>query len=239
MPDLEPGIVEKLVAAGITTVESVADMTPEQLEEVPGIGPKTVEKISIAVNNYFASLDAAANGLPDAGEAVGEDVSVEEEARDPAATESGESDDAAGEASEEVEAAERDDAETGDEQLAAESDVEPSDEGGLSGDEEGLPDDPVSSRRAWKSWPTKGSLSRLKSLMASKTRLWPMKANASSTSARRRRTRMCPTKKNLASKDKPVTSGQWSVRVRRLCRCLVSGDEFKEKQCRCRAVEFN
>ena len=37
-------------------------MTPEQLEEVPGIGPKTVEKISIAVNNYFASLDAAAEG---------------------------------------------------------------------------------------------------------------------------------------------------------------------------------
>ena len=60
VPDLEPGIIEKLVAAGITTVEAVADMTPEQLEEVPGVGPKTVEKISIAVNNYFSSLDAAA-----------------------------------------------------------------------------------------------------------------------------------------------------------------------------------
>ena len=59
IPDLEPAIVEKLVAAGITTVEAVADMTPEQLEEVPGIGPKTVEKISIAVNNYFSSLEAA------------------------------------------------------------------------------------------------------------------------------------------------------------------------------------
>jgi N utilization substance protein A len=58
VPDLEPGIIEKLVAAGITTVEQVADMTPEQLEEIPGVGPKTVEKISIAVNNYFSSLEA-------------------------------------------------------------------------------------------------------------------------------------------------------------------------------------
>ncbi len=57
VPDLEPGIVEKLVAAGITTVEQVADMTPEQLEEIPGVGPKTIEKISIAVNNYFSSLE--------------------------------------------------------------------------------------------------------------------------------------------------------------------------------------
>ena len=41
----------------MNTVESLADMTPEQLEAIEGIGPKTVEKISIAVNNYFASLD--------------------------------------------------------------------------------------------------------------------------------------------------------------------------------------
>ena len=62
VPELEPGIIEKLVAAGITTVEQVADMTPEQLEEIPGVGPKTVEKISIAVNNYFSSLEAPAEG---------------------------------------------------------------------------------------------------------------------------------------------------------------------------------
>jgi transcription termination/antitermination protein NusA len=58
VPELEPGIIEKLVAAGVTTVEQVADMTPEQLEEIPGVGPKTIEKISIAINNYFSSLEA-------------------------------------------------------------------------------------------------------------------------------------------------------------------------------------
>jgi len=54
---LGEGLIEKLAAAGITTVESLADMTPEQLEAIEGIGPKTVEKISLAVNNYFSALD--------------------------------------------------------------------------------------------------------------------------------------------------------------------------------------
>ncbi|MBZ5509610.1 MAG: transcription termination factor NusA [Acidobacteriia bacterium] len=57
VPDLGEGLLEKLTAAGVSTVEQLADMTPEQLEAIPGIGPKTVEKISIAVNNYFSSLE--------------------------------------------------------------------------------------------------------------------------------------------------------------------------------------
>ena len=77
VPELEPGIIEKLLAAGITTVEQVADMTPEQLEEIPGVGPKTVEKISIAVNNYFSSLDAAAAAAPVEGEVEGAEIAGE------------------------------------------------------------------------------------------------------------------------------------------------------------------
>ncbi len=57
VPGLGEGIIERLTAAGVTTVESLADMTPEQLEAIEGIGPKTVEKISLAVNNYFSSLE--------------------------------------------------------------------------------------------------------------------------------------------------------------------------------------
>jgi N utilization substance protein A len=67
---LGEGLIEKLSAAGVTTVESLADMTPEQLEAIEGIGPKTVEKISLAVNNYFASLES--------GEAVAAPVEGEE-----------------------------------------------------------------------------------------------------------------------------------------------------------------
>src|SRR6185369_6638528 len=85
VPDLEEGVVEKLREAGVTTVEALADMTPEQLEEIPGIGPKTVEKISIAVNNYFSTLDLAAAGevVPVADDALPEDQPNPEEPLDP------------------------------------------------------------------------------------------------------------------------------------------------------------
>jgi N utilization substance protein A len=69
VPGLGEGLIEKLSAAGVTTVEALADMTPEQLEAIEGIGPKTVEKISLAVNNYFSSLEAGEAAAPE-GEAV-------------------------------------------------------------------------------------------------------------------------------------------------------------------------
>src|SRR5487761_17065 len=59
--ELGEGTIQKLIAAGITTVEGLADMTPEELEEVPGIGEKTLEKIGTAVRHYFAQLDASAD----------------------------------------------------------------------------------------------------------------------------------------------------------------------------------
>jgi len=80
--ELGEGILEKLIAAGITTVEALADMTPEQLEEVPGIGEKTVEKISVAVRHYFGQYEEgeerpAPAAVADAAEAVGEESSME------------------------------------------------------------------------------------------------------------------------------------------------------------------
>jgi N utilization substance protein A len=74
---LGEGLVEKLTAAGITTVEALADMTPEQLEAIEGIGPKTVEKISLAVNDYFATLEGAEAVPVEEGE-IGVEASMDE-----------------------------------------------------------------------------------------------------------------------------------------------------------------
>ncbi len=76
--ELDESIIQKLVTAGITTVEALADMTPEQLEEIPGIGEKTLEKISVAVRHYFGQYEpgeerpAAIETASDADEAAAE-----------------------------------------------------------------------------------------------------------------------------------------------------------------------
>jgi len=85
--ELGDGIIQKLVAAGITTVESLADMTPEQLEEIPGIGEKTLEKISIAVRHYFGQFEEGEEGhVPEAeaetDEGEGADAAVAGEERE-------------------------------------------------------------------------------------------------------------------------------------------------------------
>jgi N utilization substance protein A len=77
--ELGDGIIQKLVTAGITTVEALADMTPEQLEEIPGIGEKTLEKISIAVRHYFGHFEEGEEGAPQeaAPEAAAETTEAE------------------------------------------------------------------------------------------------------------------------------------------------------------------
>ena len=53
-----PKTIEKIEAAGITSLEKLAGMTPEQLMEIPGIGEKMVDKIYQAVNRFYESGDA-------------------------------------------------------------------------------------------------------------------------------------------------------------------------------------
>jgi N utilization substance protein A len=61
-------LAEILLESGIVTVEKLGSMTPEELEEIQGIGPKMVEKIQLAVNAYYAQFDEPGEGVV-AGEA--------------------------------------------------------------------------------------------------------------------------------------------------------------------------
>jgi N utilization substance protein A len=80
--ELGDSIIQKLVVAGITTVEALADMTPEQLEEIPGIGEKTLERISVAVRHYFGSFEEGEATEPVEAEEGSEGLAAESAAAD-------------------------------------------------------------------------------------------------------------------------------------------------------------
>ena len=54
---LPENVVEKLLAGGVPTVERLGDMTPEELEAIPGIGPDLVEHIRDVVVSYYGQYD--------------------------------------------------------------------------------------------------------------------------------------------------------------------------------------
>jgi transcription termination/antitermination protein NusA len=58
-------IVQKLNEAGVGMVEKLGEMTPEQLEAIPGIGPKMVEKIQEAVLSYYGQFEGVVEGSPE------------------------------------------------------------------------------------------------------------------------------------------------------------------------------
>jgi N utilization substance protein A len=65
-----PKTIDKLEAHGITSVERLADMTPEQLLEIPGIGDKMVEKIRQSVAGHFEAIEAGLSAPPAEAAAV-------------------------------------------------------------------------------------------------------------------------------------------------------------------------
>jgi len=78
-----PKTIEKMEAAGITNLEQLAAMTPEQLMEIPGIGEKMVDKIYQAVNRFYESGEtggAAAEASAETAEEVPEGAEASETA---------------------------------------------------------------------------------------------------------------------------------------------------------------
>ncbi len=54
---LAEAVAEKLMAAGVGTVEKLGAMTPEQLEEIPGVDQEMVENIQTAVVGYYGQFE--------------------------------------------------------------------------------------------------------------------------------------------------------------------------------------
>ncbi len=59
-------VAESLVAAGVGTIEKLGGMTPEELEEIQGIGFESVQQLQAAVNAYYAQFEEApAEAIPE------------------------------------------------------------------------------------------------------------------------------------------------------------------------------
>ncbi len=84
---LREPVVEKLMEAGIPTVEKLGSMTPEQLEEIPSIGAEMVEQIQLAVNSYYGQYEGAMEAPAEAPaeEMAAEAVAGEAPAQEPSA----------------------------------------------------------------------------------------------------------------------------------------------------------
>ena len=65
---LDPGLAGKLADAGVTTVEKLGSMTPEELEQVPGIDPGTVESIQSIVVDYYSQFETGVEAVQPPGE---------------------------------------------------------------------------------------------------------------------------------------------------------------------------
>jgi N utilization substance protein A len=62
---LGENVVEKLVEAGIGTIEKLGQMTPEQLEAISGIGLEDVERIQEVVNAYYGQYEEGTGTAPE------------------------------------------------------------------------------------------------------------------------------------------------------------------------------
>jgi N utilization substance protein A len=85
---LPEGVAEQLLAGGVSTVEKLGSMTPEQIIAVPGVGNENMEKIGEAVNAYYGTPYEAAPEEPAEAAPTGEaEASAETPASEPPAAE--------------------------------------------------------------------------------------------------------------------------------------------------------
>ena len=60
-------LIDSLVGAEVGTVEQLGSLTPEELEQLPGVGEESIQSLYNAINGFYAQFEAAA---PEAAEAA-------------------------------------------------------------------------------------------------------------------------------------------------------------------------
>ncbi|PWU11090.1 MAG: transcription termination/antitermination protein NusA [Terriglobia bacterium] len=68
---LPESVAGKLVESGVGTIDKLGSMTPEQLEEIQGIGAQMVEQIQVSVNAYYSQFE-------EQGQAAAQEEVIEE-----------------------------------------------------------------------------------------------------------------------------------------------------------------
>lgn len=70
---LPEAVVERLTAEGITTVERLGSMTPEELEQIESIDPAIVESIQMAVNSYYGQFESSVENPVEAAKSAAQE----------------------------------------------------------------------------------------------------------------------------------------------------------------------
>jgi transcription termination/antitermination protein NusA len=74
---LEPSVVDRLLEGGVSTVEQLGGMTPEQLEQLPGVEMDHMASLQSAVMAYYAQFETANEPEAAAGDTAAADAGTE------------------------------------------------------------------------------------------------------------------------------------------------------------------
>ncbi len=76
---LADNLIEALVGAEVGTVEKLGSLTPEELEQIPGVGEESIQSLYSAINGFYAQLDAeGAEMVEEVAEEVAETTVADE-----------------------------------------------------------------------------------------------------------------------------------------------------------------
>jgi N utilization substance protein A len=71
---LASNLIDALIGADVSTVEKLGSLTPEELEQLPGVGEESIQSLYNAINGFYSQFEAQPE------EAVAETATVEAEA---------------------------------------------------------------------------------------------------------------------------------------------------------------